>query len=154
MEKVERVLIPYFGENLPEKAESRALEKLKKGGKLFLLHILDEAPTRSLRYTTGQIGDESEIIKTFREIMKHAQEKKAKDYLKGVKKRAAKKGISVEALFTSGSPGEETLKAADEHTIDLIILEHVRNRIDEIFVGDEISYISDNAPCKVESISK
>ncbi|KXA89974.1 hypothetical protein AKJ61_01695 [candidate division MSBL1 archaeon SCGC-AAA259B11] len=66
MGEVERVLIPYFGENLPKRAETRALEKLEKGGELFLLHILDEAPTRSLRYRTGQFGDGSEMVKTFR----------------------------------------------------------------------------------------
>ncbi|KXB06867.1 hypothetical protein AKJ51_02650 [candidate division MSBL1 archaeon SCGC-AAA382A20] len=153
MKKVEKVLIPYFGENLPEKAEERALEKLEKGGKLFLLHIVDEAPTRSLRYRTGQIGEDSQIIKTVRETMKKVQEKKARKYAEEVKSRAAQKGISVEPLFTSGSPGEETIKAIEEHSIQLVIAENLRNRVTEIFAGDEIDYICNNAPCEVETVS-
>lgn len=153
MEKVERVLIPYFGENLPEKAEERALERLEKGGKIFLLHIVDEAPTRSLRYRTGQIGENSQVIETFRETMKKAQEKEAKKYAEKVKSRAALKGISVEPLFTTGSPSEETLKAVGEHSIQLVIVESLRDRVTEIFAGDEVNYICHNAPCEVETVS-
>ncbi len=153
MEEFERVLIPYFGGKLPEKAENRALKKLKKGGKLFLLHIVDEAPTRSLRYRTGQIGEDSQIIKTFRKTMKEVQENKAEKYVDGVEKRAAQKGISVKTLFATGSPGEETLKAVNEHSIQLVILEVLRDKIIEIFAGDEVNYISDKAPCKVETVS-
>lgn len=153
MKKVERILIPYFGENLPEKAEVRALERLEKGGKLFLLHIVDEAPTRSLRYRTGQIGKDSQIIETFRETMKKVQEKEAKKYIEEVKSKAAQKGISVEPIFTAGSPGKETLKAVKKHSIQLVIVENLRDRITEIFAGDEVNYICHNAPCEVETIS-
>lgn len=153
MKKVERILIPYFGENLPEKAEARALERLEKGGKLFLLHIIDEAPTRSLRYRTGQIGEDSQIIKTFRKTMKKVQEKEAKEYAEKVKSRAARKGISVEPLFAAGSPGEETLKAVKEYSIQLVIVESLRDRVTEIFAGDEVNYICHNAPREVETIS-
>ncbi|KXA96894.1 hypothetical protein AKJ37_04170 [candidate division MSBL1 archaeon SCGC-AAA259I09] len=153
MGEVERVLIPYFGENLPKRAETRALEKLEKGGELFLLHILDEAPTRSLRYRTGQFGDGSEMVKTFRKTMKNVQEKKAGKYIDEVKSRAGKKGISVKPLFTSGSPGEETVKAVEKHSIQLVIVEDLRDTVTEIFAGDEIDYISNKAPCKVETVS-
>lgn len=151
--KFERVLIPYFGENLPKKAEARALEKLEKGGKLFLLHILDEAPTRSLRYRTGQMGEDSQVIETFRKTMKKVQEKEAKKYVEEVKSRAAKKGVSVESLFSSGSPGEETVKVVKEHSIQLVIVESLRDRVTEIFAGDEINYICSNVPCEVETVS-
>lgn len=80
MEKVEKTLIPYFGGNLPKKAEARGLKRLEKGRNLFLLHIIEEAPTRSLRYRTGQIGEDGQIIKTFRETMEKVQEKEAKKY--------------------------------------------------------------------------
>lgn len=154
MEKIERVLIPYFGENLPKKALVRALERLGKGGKLFLLHVVDEAPTRSLRYRTGQIGEDSKIIKTFRETMEKVQEKEAKEYAEEVKSKAAKKGISVKALYSAGSPGEETLKAVKEHSIQLVIVESLRDQVTEIFAGDELDFICRNAPCEVETISE
>lgn len=66
-EKVEKALVPYFGDRHPEKALKKALERLQKGGKLYLLHIIDEASTRSIRYRAGQIGEDSEIVKTLKE---------------------------------------------------------------------------------------
>ena len=152
-EKIERVLIPYFGENLPERAEAKALEKLDEGGTLFLLHVVDEAPARSLRYRTGQIGEDSKIIKTFKETMEKVQEKEAKEYTEEAKSRAAQKGVSVETLFSTGSPGEETVKAVKNYSIQLVIIETLRDKVTEIFAGDEVDFISRNVPCKVETVS-
>lgn len=88
--KIERILIPYFGENLPKKAEEKAFEKLEKEGKIFLLHITDEAPTRSIRYRTGQMGEESETIKIFRETQKKFRKKQPKN----IRKRSKKEPMS------------------------------------------------------------
>ncbi len=152
-EKIEKVLIPYTGEKLPEKAEKEALDRLEKGGKLFLLHIVDEAPKRSLRYRTGQIGENSQIVKTFEETMSKTQKREAKEYVEEVKERAANKGISVEAIYAEGSPGEETVKAVEEHSIQLILMEEIRNKITEIFAGDEVDYIDSRVPCGIETVS-
>lgn len=151
-EKFERVLIPYFGRDPPEKAEQEAFKNLEKGGKLFLLHILDEAPTRSIRYRTGQMGENSEIIKTFKETQERVQKKVAEEYAEEAKERAAKHGISIEPLYTAGNPGEEVLEAIDEHSIELVIIEKLRERIVEIFLGKEIDYLCDEAPCEVKTI--
>ncbi|KXA98936.1 hypothetical protein AKJ39_00060 [candidate division MSBL1 archaeon SCGC-AAA259J03] len=151
-EKVKRALIPYFGEKLPKKAHKRALDRLKKGGKLFLLHIVDEAPTRSLRYRTGQMGEESEIVKTFRENLKKAQEKSAEKYADRIKKKAAKQGVSIEPIYVTGNPAEEVLKAIDEHSIELVLIERLREKISEVFLGDEIDHICKNAPCEVITV--
>lgn len=152
-EKVERALVPYFGGGLPRKAEKKALERLKKGGKLFLLHIVDEAPTRSIRYFTGQMGEKSEIVKTFRETQERVQERSAEEFVEEVKEEAAKHGISVESLFVSGDPAKEVLKAIDDHSIQLVAVEKLRGRIEEIFLGDEINYLCKTAPCEVLPVS-
>jgi|GEM_PF-1651688 len=151
-EKIEKILIPYTGKELPKKAEEEALKRLEKGGKLFLLHVIDEAPKRSLRYRTGQIGEESQIVKTFEETMSKTQEKEAKKYVEEVKERAANKGISVEAIYTEGSPGEETVKAVSEHSIQLVLIEKIRNKLTEIFAGDEVDYIDSNVPCGIKTV--
>lgn len=152
-EKVKRALIPYFGDKIPEKAQKKGLERLKKGGELFLLHINDEAPTRSIRYQTGQMGEESEIVKTFRETQKKVQEKSAKKYAEKVKNEAAKQGISVKPLYTQGDPAREVLKAIEKHNIELVVVEKLREKISELFLGDEISYLCEKAPCEVLPVS-
>ncbi len=151
-EKVERVLIPYFGKNPPEKAEKEAFKKLKKEGKLFLLHILDEAPTRSIRYRTGQMGENSEIIKTFKETQEKVQRERAEEYTEKAKEKAAKHGVSVKTMFTSGNPGEEVLDAVGEYSIDLLIIERLRDKMVEVFLGKEVDYLCSKAPCKVVTI--
>lgn len=151
-EKVERVMIPYFGKNPPEKAEKEAFKSLKQGGKLFLLHILDEAPTRSIRYRTGQMGENSEIIKTFKKTQEKVQRESAQEYTEEAKDRAAKHRVSVKVIFTSGNPGEEVLDAVEEYSIDLVIIERLRDRMVEVFLGKEVDYLCSKAPCKVVTI--
>lgn len=153
-EKVERALVPYFGDEFPEKARKEALKRLKKGGKLFLFYIVDEAPTRSIRYRTGQIGEESEIIKTFKKTQEEVRKRSAEEYAEKVKDEAAKRGVSIESLYASGDPAEEVLKAVDEHSIQLVILEKLREKIAEIFLGDEIDYLCERAPCEVLPVSE
>ncbi len=151
--KVNRVLIPYLGRKLPKKAQKKALDRLEKGGEIFLLHILDEAPTRSIRYRTGQMGEKSEIIKTFKETQEKVQESAAKDYAEDVKKVAAKKGISVKPFYASGSPAEEILKAVEKYSIELVIIEKLREKMPEILLGDEIEYLCDKVACEVLTVS-
>lgn len=152
-EKVERALLPYFGSRLPKKAQEKALNRVKKGGKLFLLHIVDEAATRSIRYRTGQIGEESELVKTFKETQERVQKSAAKGHAEELKKRAAKRGVSVEPLYVSGDPADEVLKVIEEHSIDLVLVERLREKIAEIFLGDEIDYLGDEASCEVLTVS-
>lgn len=152
-EKVDKALIPYFGEELPKKAHEKALERLKRGGKLFLLHITDTAPTRSIRYQTGQMGEKSEIVKTFRENLQKVQEKAAEEYAEKVKKEAAKRDISIETLYITGNPADEVLNAIKKYSIDLVLIEQLRGKITEVFLGDEINYVCEKAGCEVVSLS-
>ncbi|KXA98152.1 hypothetical protein AKJ37_01120 [candidate division MSBL1 archaeon SCGC-AAA259I09] len=84
-DKLERALVPFFGTVFPKEAQKEALKNLKKGGKLYLLHITDEAPTKSVRYMTGELGKESELIKNFQEARKELQERTAKKYAEKLK---------------------------------------------------------------------
>ncbi len=151
--KAERALIPFFGDVLPEKAREEALKHLKKGGKLYLLHITDEAPARNIRYMTGQLGEKSEVIKSFREAQKKVQEQAAQELAVEIKDEAAKKGVSIETKFVEGPPSEEVLKAIEEFSIDLVVVEQLRQKLDQIIFGDEINYLEDKAPCKVITVS-
>lgn len=151
-DKLERALVPFFGTVFPKEAQKEALKNLKKGGKLYLLHITDEAPTKSVRYMTGELGKESELIKNFQEARKELQERTAKKYAEKAKMDAAKKGISIELLFAVGNPTKEVIKAIEEHSIQLVVIESLREKISEIFWGDEVKYLKERAPCEVLTI--
>lgn len=151
--KVKKALIPFFGDEIPEKALKETFEHLKKGDKLYLLHITDEAPTRSIRYMTGQLGEKSEVIKSFREAQRKVQEKAAEDFAGDVKEKAAKRGISIETDYVEGAPGKEVLKAIEKYSIDIVIVEQLRQRLDQIFFGEEVDYLKENAPCEVVEAS-
>ncbi len=152
-EKVEKTLVPYFGRSFPKTAFEKALTKTKKGGKIFLVHIIDEAPSRSIRYRTGQIGEESEIVKTVRETQKKIQNKSAKEFAEDAKKKAAKYGISIVPMYVSGDPAQEVLKAVEENSIELVLVKNLRERLFEILHGKEINYLRKKAACKVQEIS-
>ncbi len=99
------------------------------------------------------MGENSEIIKTFKETQERVQKKVAEEYAEEAKERAAKYGISIESLYTSGNPGEEVLKAVDEYSIDLVIIERLRGKMAELFLGREIDYLCDKASCEVQTVS-
>lgn len=147
--KVERALIPYFGTDRPSKAQEEALKRLKKGGKLYFLHITDEASTKTVRYMTGDMGEESELIQNVQEGLKDLQEEVAEDYAEEAKMESAKKGVSIEPLYVAGDPAEEVLKAIEEYSIQLVVLERLREKIAEIFWGDEVKYLEERVPCEV-----
>ncbi len=151
--KVERALIPFHGERLTDEAQQEALKHLKKGGKLFLLHIVDEAPTRNIRYMTGQLGEKSEVIKSFKKAQKEVQEQAAEEFSEEVKEEAAKKGVSIETIYTEGPPEEEVLKAIEEFSIDLVFVEQLRQKLDRILFGDNLNYLKEKAPCDVITVS-
>ncbi len=151
--KIKNALIPFFGNEHPEKAGEKTLERVKKGGKIYLLHIVDEAQTRRIRYTTGQLGEESEIVKTIKESQEKIQEMAADDYTEKMKNDAAKKGISIKSIYVSGDPAQEVLNAIDKYSIELVVVEKLREKIDEIILGDELDFLKENAPCEVEIIS-
>lgn len=152
-EKVERALIPYFGDKLPEKSKEKALKYVKKGGKLYLLQIVDEGATRRLRYMTSQLGEDSELIQNFKEAKKKLQESSAEGFAEGTKKDAAKKGVSMETIQVEGEPMEEILKAIEKYSIQLVVVEQMREKIAKIFLGDEVKFLKENAPCKVLTVS-
>lgn len=148
-EKVESTLIPYFGTDRPTKAQEEALKRSKKGGKIYFLHITDEAPTKSVRYKTGELGEESELIQNFREAQKKLQEKIAEKFAEEAKVNLAKKGVSVELLYVAGNPAEEVLKAIEEYSVQLVVVERLREKMAEVFWGDEVNYLKEKAPCEV-----
>lgn len=151
-EKVERVLIPYFGTDRPTRAQEEALRRLKKGGKLYFLHITDKAPAKSVRYKTGDLGEKSELIQNIQEAQKELQEKFAGDYAEKAKIDSAKKGVSTKPLYVVGKPAEEVLKAIEEYLIQLVVVERWRGKIAEVFLGDGVKYLKEKAPCKVLTI--
>ena len=151
--KVERALIPYFGEGYPEKALGKTIERVKKGGKIYFLHIIDEGPTRSVRYMTGELGDDSELVENVKEAREKLQKKATEEHTKKAKKEAAKYGISVEPLRVTGDPAEEVLKAIEEYSIQLVVLEKLREKIAKLLLGDETGYLKEKAPCEILTVS-
>ncbi|KXA90612.1 hypothetical protein AKJ36_02675 [candidate division MSBL1 archaeon SCGC-AAA259I07] len=153
-EKVERALIPYFGTDRPKRAQEEALKHLKKGGKLYYLHITDEASAKSVRYKTGELGEKSELIQNIQEAQKEIQEKVSENYTEEAKMDSAKKGVSIESLYVAGKPAEEILKAIDEYSIQLVVIERWREKIAEVFRGEGIKFLKDKAPCEILTLDQ
>ena len=151
-EKVKRALIPYFGTQRPNKAQEEALKRLEKGGKLYFLHVIDEAPTKSVRYMTGELGEESELIQNLQESQEELHKKVAEEYTEEAKMVSAKKGVSIESIQATGNPAEEVLKAIEEYSIELVVLEKLREKIAEVFWGGEERYLKNKAPCEVITV--
>jgi len=149
--KIKNVLIPFFGVHPPEKAYSEAIKYLRGGGGLYLLNILDEASTRSLRYMT-ELGEGSEIVKSFQKGQKDLREGGIEEFLEKVEEKAGKK-ISIETKFVKGDPAEEVLKAIKKYSIDLVVLEQLRQKKDRILFGDEMDFLRKKAPCQVITVS-
>ncbi len=146
--KLKRVLVPYSGMGLPVNALTKAIESLDEKGELFLLHVIDEAPVVDLSYQTGQ-SEYSELIKIFRETQRKVQKNYAREVSKEIKKEGSKHKITVTPLYAIGDPAEEVLKIVSEYSIQLVVIEKLRDRIVEIFHGDEINYLCERAPCEV-----
>ncbi|MFP4005971.1 MAG: universal stress protein [Candidatus Hadarchaeia archaeon] len=146
------ILIPFPGTEIPAKAEDKALELLDKDGSIYLLNIVDEGPKKIVGHMTGQLSDESEIVQNFEESRKKLQEKKAKEYEENLEKKAAEHSVAVKLLFTTGDPAEEILKVIDEYSINAIVVERLRDGLTELIHGDELNYLTENAPCRVHIV--
>ncbi len=148
--KVKSVLIPFLEVHPPEKVYKEGLKSLKENGKLYLLHILDDASTKSIRYMT-ELGEESEVVKSFQKAQRDLGEAGIEEFLE--KKRAeGEKGVSIETKFVKGDPAEEVLKAIEEYSIDLVVLEQLRQKKDRILFGDEMDFLREKAPCQVVTV--
>jgi len=150
-EKVKNILIPFSGVDTPKEAYREALKHLKENGKIYLLHILDDASTKSVRYMT-ELGEESEVIKNFQKAQKNFQEGVTEEFVEE-RGEEAEKGVTIENKFVKGGPTEEVLKAIEEYSIDLVVLEQLRQKKDQILFGDERDLLRKKAPCRVITVS-
>ncbi len=149
--KVKNILIPFFEAQPPEKAYKEALKYLKEDGNLYLLHIMDDACTRSVRYMT-ELGEESEVVKSFQEAEKDLQEGVTEEFV-GKEEEETDEGVSIETEFVKGDPAEEVLEAIEEYSIDLVVLEQLRQKKDRILFGDQMGFLREKAPCRIITVS-
>jgi len=152
-EKFERILIPFFGDYFPKKAKEKAIDLIDSGGELYLLHIVDEAASRSIRYTTGQLGKDNGFYKSYKESLEELQEMDVEEFVEKIRAELGDLDVSIESIFVSGDPAQETLKAIEKHSIDVVIVERLRERMAEFFLGEEIELLKDKAPCRVIEVS-
>lgn len=150
--RIKKILIPFLGTEIPTKAEDKALQLMSNGGTIYLLNISDEGPKKTVRYMTGLLGENSDLVKNFEESRKRLHEKTAKEHEEELEGEAEEHSVSVELLFTSGDPAEEVLKAIEEYSIQVVVVEKLREGITGIFHGDELDYLIDNAPCRVLTV--
>lgn len=149
--KVKNILIPFFEVHPPEKAYKKALKHLKKDGTIYLLHIMDEASTRSVRYMT-ELGNESELVKTFQKAKEDLQETETEQFVED-EGTEAEEGVSIETKSVEGPPAEEVLKAIEEYSIDLVVVEQLRQKKDRILFGGEMDSLREKASCEVITMS-
>ncbi len=96
-----------------------------------------------------ELGEESEIIKTVQKAQKDLQKEATEEFIED----ETDKGVSIESKFVKGAPTKEVLKAIEEYSIDLVVLEQLRQKKDRILFGDQMGFLREKAPCRIITVS-
>jgi nucleotide-binding universal stress UspA family protein len=110
---------------------------------LHLLHVLETV--------TGADPLALEIPE--RSTIEHAIEATAWDQLRGVLSSSEQARVRVELAIEWGSPADEILRYAKEHTIDLIAMgTHGRGGVGRLLLGSVTENVVRHAPCPVLTV--
>ncbi|RAP53326.1 MAG: hypothetical protein BZ138_01335 [Methanosphaera sp. rholeuAM270] len=97
----EKILVPTDGSELAEKAGFEAVQLAKKvGGKIIVIHIIDQRLTRPY--------DELE--------------KEGNEYINIIINNAVENGVDCESMIVFGSPKYDMMKLTDKSEADCIML--------------------------------
>jgi nucleotide-binding universal stress UspA family protein len=134
---IRHVLCPTDFSESAEYALERALELVKPGGKITLLHVI-EVPVA--------YAGEVRIADFARDL-----DKRAADALDREAKRVAGRGYDVDTRSRLGYPGQQTLHAIDDDpTIDLVAMgSHGRTGIRRALLGSVAEKVVRHARCPV-----
>lgn len=153
-EKAKRVLVPFYGTHRPLKAYEASLKQTMRGGKLLLIHIVDDTPIRLMMSRTGYLSEDSDVIRVFKENLEKTQRGEAKKFADFARTKASKCGIKLEILFKTGDPAKEIIEVAKGLDADLIVMERLRKKITHAFFGSIVDYVTRKAPCRVLVVPK
>jgi nucleotide-binding universal stress UspA family protein len=132
-----KVLVPLDGSALSEQALDKAADIVTnfEGSELVLLNVIE--PFKDLDHW---VSDE-----TASKMQKEA-ERVARKYLDQIVERLSKAGIKVEAVVTSGNPGEVILEYAAKYGVDLISMStHGRSGFSRLWFGSVASQVINNS---------
>jgi glycine betaine transporter len=145
MINIKNILCPIDYSMYSEKALNYAIEIAEKyGSKLYVIHVLDM-----------RVYDmnESELY-NFNIIDESTIEELRDRLLKCVKEDVRSK-IPVETIIVQGVPFVEIIKAAKDHTIDLIVMgTHGRTGISHAIIGSVAEKVVRKAPCPVLTVRR
>jgi nucleotide-binding universal stress UspA family protein len=151
-----RILVPYDGTEMSDKALDKAIEfaKALKAEEIIMVHIVDSRfvpPSATLGFISEKSTLEDAKTQLIR-ILKSGAELMLKDKLAKVKES----GVSVRFLLGVGSPAEEIVSIARGEKADLIIMgSRQSHKEDQNFgemvgaIGSVARKVSDTASCPV-----
>jgi nucleotide-binding universal stress UspA family protein len=134
-----------FSEN-SSPARSKAVEFAKAfGAELFIVHVVN---SRLLGYPSFENKLPVDLALLERNIQEGAQEE-----LESAAAECRKKVSSVKTLLLTGSPAEEIVRFADDHSVDVIVMgTHGWTGIRHLILGSTAENVVRSARCPVLTV--
>ena len=118
----ERIVVALDGSAVAEEALPHAMSLAEKHGAMLTL-VTAAHPISELSGVTPSLATQAAISQDVVARTESAREQSTdRQYLDGVRRRIAEKGIDVETRVREGKPAEQILKLASELHADLIVL--------------------------------
>lgn len=138
MKDYQRILIPTDGSENSELAINRGLDLAKDLKKpVHALYVIDDAPFVDVLRSNTVFLD-----------MQSALQSQAEQTLRGIRNRARKLGLRVDAEIRTGLPAEEIVAAARPADL-LVIATHGRRGLSRLLLGSIAESVVRHAPCSV-----
>ena len=127
------ILVPiaFDADHKPNDAIALAQTLSAEGGRITLLHVMDEVPSYAMSYMPAGFRDETRVA-----LARDLTEKAA--LLE-----------NAQGLVIEGHSGRAILEWAEEHDVDCIVIASHRPGISDFFLGSTAARVVRHAPCAV-----
>ena len=152
-----RILVPYDGSELSEKAISQAIElsKINPGSDVTLFHVVEEFPIPEAaglytRIKSTKTGDEISLSDHLKEIYQKLKSNMSSELDK--KKKQNKESGTIYSRVEIGSPADKVLEFVNRENIDLVVMGSKKKKGISKYVkslGSVTRKVSENADCQV-----
>lgn len=146
---IKKILVPYDGEQMSDKAVAYATELAKAlGSQIFLLYVIHEIEVPA----TLLLGNDRVLIARARRSIAKSIELRWSKFADEKTGLISKQRIQVSSHISNGDPAEEIVKFARENQVDLIIMGSRRlegaSRL-VVALGSVARKVSERASCPV-----
>ena len=136
----ERILVPFDGSPLAERALDRAVT-MHPGAEITVLHVIDPIRVVYVAESEGLASAE-----TWHERMTE----RARELCADAEALAAEHGCEVTTAIETGSPAREILDYVDEHGIEHVVMgSHGRSGVSRLVLGSVAEQVMRQSPVAV-----